>query len=83
MFDCVVDTVTDWHSKTLYKYFPLKSSSTAHVEKTCFSNDELTDNIRLTLSRWRREMKSYDELKAEMEAIQQQMLEAKRNERTQ
>ena len=26
-------------------------------------------------------MKSYDELKAEMEAIQQQMVEAKRNER--
>ena len=26
-------------------------------------------------------MKSYDELKAEMEAIQQQMLEAKKNER--
>ena len=27
-------------------------------------------------------MKSYDELKAEMEAIQQQMAEAKKNERT-
>ena len=27
-------------------------------------------------------MKSYDELKAEMEEIQQQMLEAKKNERT-
>ena len=27
------------------------------------------------------EMKSYDELKAEMEAIQQQMVEAKKNER--
>ena len=26
-------------------------------------------------------MKSYDELKAEMEAIQQQMVEAKKNER--
>ena len=26
-------------------------------------------------------MKSYDELKAEMEAIQQQMIEAKKNER--
>ena len=30
---------------------------------------------------WRCEMKSYDELKAEMEAIQQQMVEAKKNER--
>jgi len=28
-----------------------------------------------------REMKSYDDLKAEMEAIQQQMLEVKKNER--
>ena len=27
-------------------------------------------------------MKSYDELKAEMEAIQQQMVAAKKNERT-
>ena len=27
-------------------------------------------------------MKSYDELKAEMEVIQQQMVEAKKNERT-
>ena len=27
-------------------------------------------------------MKSYDELKAEMETIQQQMVEAKKNERT-
>jgi hypothetical protein len=27
-------------------------------------------------------MKSYDELKSEMEAIQQQMVEAKKNERT-
>ena len=27
-------------------------------------------------------MKSYDELKAEMETIQQQMIEAKKNERT-
>ena len=27
-------------------------------------------------------MKSYDELKAEMEAIQQQMVEAKKNEQT-
>ena len=27
-------------------------------------------------------MKSYDELKADMEAIQQQMVEAKKNERT-
>jgi len=38
-------------------------------------------NIRLTLNRRRYEMKSYDELKAEMEAIQQQIVEAKKNER--
>ena len=39
--------------------------------------------IRLTLNQWRFDMsrKSYDELKAEMEAIQLQMVEAKKNER--
>ena len=37
--------------------------------------------MRLIQNRRRCEMKSYDELKAEMEAIQQQMLEAKKNER--
>jgi hypothetical protein len=35
-----------------------------------------------TLIQKRCVMKSYDELKAEMEAIQQQMVEAKNNERT-
>ena len=37
--------------------------------------------MRLALNRWRCTMKSYDELKAEMEAIQQQKVEAKKNER--
>ena len=35
----------------------------------------------MTLSQWRCGMKSYDELKAEMETIHQQMAEAKKNER--
>ena len=78
----MVDTATDWHSEALWKYFFLKSSSTADVEKTCFSTDKLIYSMRLTLKRWRCEMKSYDELKAEMEAIQKQMVEAKKNERT-
>ena len=40
-------------------------------------------NIRLTLNQWRFDMsgKSYDELKAEMAAIELQMVEAKKNER--
>ena len=37
--------------------------------------------MRREFSQWRNEMKSYDELKAEMEVIQQQMVEAKNNER--
>ena len=39
--------------------------------------------LRLTLNQWGFDMsgKSYDELKAEMETIQQQMVEAKKNER--
>jgi hypothetical protein len=51
---------------------------------TSRSNDKLRDdsrNIRLTHNQRRCEMKSYDELKAEMEAIQLQMDEAKKNER--
>ena len=47
----------------------------------CFSTDELIYKKRLTLNQWRCEMKSYDDLKAEMETIQQQMVEAKKNER--
>ena len=35
----------------------------------------------MTLNQRRRETNSYDELEAKMEAIQQQMVEAKRNER--
>ena len=38
--------------------------------------------ITKTLNQRRCVMKSYDELKAEMETIQQQMVEAKKNERT-
>ena len=38
--------------------------------------------ITKTLNQRRCVMKSYDELKAEMETIQQQMAEAKKNERT-
>ena len=38
----------------------------------------VTQNVAQTCDYW----KSYDELKAEMETIQQQMAEAKKNERT-
>ena len=39
------------------------------------------DELKIfTLNLWRCEMKSYDELKAEMEVLQQQMVEAKKNE---
>ena len=77
----MVDSLSDWHSEALCKYFPVKSSLTAHVEKTCFSTVELIYKIILILNLWRCGMKSYDELKAEMESIQQQMVEAKKNER--
>lgn len=61
--------------------FPYIQRITADVEKTCFSIDKLNYNISLTHNQWRCEMKSYDKLKAEIEAIQQQMVEAKKNER--
>lgn len=47
----------------------------------CFSTDELIYKIRVTQNHWICEMKSYDELKVKMEAIQQQMVEARKNER--
>ena len=50
------------------------------MEKTYFSTDDLIYNMRLTRNQLRCEFKSYDELKAEMEAIQQQMAKAKKNE---
>ena len=44
--------------------------------------ESLDDDLHLSYcGKWRCERKSYDELKAEMEAMQQQMVEAKRNER--
>ena len=47
----------------------------------CFPTPNIIHNIRLILNLWKYEMKSYDDLKAEMEAIQQQMVEAKKSER--
>jgi hypothetical protein len=44
--------------------------------------EQLELREELTLIKRRCVMKSYDELKAEMETIQQQMAEAKKNERT-
>ena len=49
--------------------------------KTYFLTADLTYNTQLKHNKRRREMKSYDELKAEMGSIQQQMVEAKKNER--
>lgn len=55
--------------------------TTPDVEKTCFPTLTIIDKMTQTLNQRRCVMKSYDELKAEMEAIQQQMVEAKKNER--
>ena len=68
--------MTDWHSEALCKYFFTIQHVTASVEKTCCSSLLQIYNIRLTHNQRRCEMKSYDEL------IQQQMVEAKKNERT-
>ena len=51
------------------------------VEKTCFPTFPKIYIMTQTLIQMRCVMKSYDELKAEMETIQQQMVEAKKNER--
>jgi len=59
-------------------------NSDSCVGKTCFPTDEQIDNNKMTLNQRRFVMssKSYDELKDEMETIQQQMVEARKNERT-
>ncbi len=49
--------------------------------KKCAGTPLKIYNIILKLNLWRCEMKSYYELKAEMEAIQQQTVEAEKNER--
>ena len=61
---------------------PKNHCSTADVEKTCFSTGEPIYKITLTYNQRRCDMsgKSYDELKAEMAATEQQMAEAKKNE---
>jgi len=59
LFDCLIDAVTDWHSKALYKYF---WHNTTRYSKY---------NARLTFNLWRCKMKSCDELKAEMEDVQE------------
>lgn len=45
------------------------------------SNLNIIYNIRLTLKQRKGEIKSYDELQADIAAIQQQIVEAKKNER--
>ena len=52
------------------------------VEKTYFPTFPKIFIMTLLLIKRRCVMKSYDKLKAEMETIQQQMAEAKKNERT-
>jgi len=58
-----------------------KKHVTASVEKMYFLTHKKIYKIRPALNQRRREMKSYDELEAEMEAIQWQMVKAKKNER--
>ena len=48
----------------------------------CFTTSSKNHTKKQALIKRKCVMKSYDELKAEMEAIQQQMVEAKKNERT-
>lgn len=60
----------------------VKQVTALDVEKTCFPTFPKINMITQTLIQRRCVMKSYDELKAEMETIQQQMAEAKKNERT-
>ena len=65
------------------RYSNIRSTVKTHYtrrRKTSFSIDKLIYNIRPTLNQLRSEMNSYNELKAEMEATQQKIVEAKKNE---
>ena len=68
-------------NKYARKSLRTRSEATA-IEKGKAAYLEIYANLQQgKFNLWRCEMKSYDELKAEMEAIQQQMVEAKKNER--
>ena len=73
--------MTDWHCETLRKYFCLITTHSTRRRKNVLPNIRPNLYDCTTVNRWGCVMKSYDELKAEMEAIQQQMVEAKKNER--
>ena len=73
--------MTDWHSEALRKYFCLLQHTELDVEKTCFQTFFKIYMVTKALNQRGCVMKSYDELKTEMETIQQQMAEAKKNER--
>lgn len=49
-------------------------------EKTRFQTHEIIYNIHLSSNIWRCDMNSYGELKVELDKIQQQIVEAKKNE---
>ena len=53
---------------------------TSDDEKTYFSSPLLIYNVKLILKQRWCKLKSFDELKAKMETIQRQMLEAMKNE---
>ena len=72
--------MAEWYDSQKMRSGNLRKLLHERIEKSN-PRRKLTTEEALTHNRWRCEMKSYDELKAEMEAIQQQMDETKKNER--
>lgn len=62
-------------------FYHRHKATNGNVKQVTVQNEQSTINALMKWLQRRCEMKSCDELKAEMEAIQQQMVEAKKNER--
>jgi len=73
--------VTDWHSEALSKYSHANIKGYSRRYKTCFSSLQIIAKVALSSKHRRYVMKFYNEFKAEIETIQQQMAEAKKSER--
>ena len=73
----MVDVMADRHSEALYKYVSRHKTRYSERRKNVLFISSANLLLRMTLNQRRCEVKFYDELKAELKAMQQQMVEAK------
>ena len=73
LYECLVDTMTVWHSEALRKYFCLITKNYTRRRKMWFPTFFKICIMSQRLVQRRFVMKSYDDLKAKMEEMQQQL----------